>query len=187
MVPNSGLRRLIEHHLTTARLECLPIPLHVVATDVLTGSEVRLSEGPLPDAILASTAIPGVLPSVEWEGRELMDGGVANNTPISHAVELGAKRIFVLSTGRTCELEAAPQGALGMFLHATNLLIHHRLLDDIERYRDVAELIVLPAPCPVHVQPMDFSQAEALIDGSLDESRRFLEARPTERLAIAQG
>src|SRR2546425_10087821 len=154
MVPDSGLRALIEQHLTADRLEELPIRLHVIATDVLTGSEVRLSEGPLLEAILASTAIPGVLPSVDWQGRELIDGGVANNTPISHAIELGARRIYVLSTGQTCELETAPQGALGMVLHATNLLVHRRLVDDIARYRDVVELIVLPPPCPVRVQPM---------------------------------
>jgi NTE family protein len=93
MVPDGGLRALIKEHLTTERLEDLPIPLHVIATDVLTGSERRLSKGPLLDAILASAAIPGVLPSVDWQGRELMDGGVANNTPISHAIELGARRI----------------------------------------------------------------------------------------------
>src|SRR5919108_2877791 len=128
MVPDSGLRALIEQHLTTERLEDLPIPLHVIATDVLTGSEVRLSEGSLLEAILASAAIPGVLPSVDWQGRELIDGGVANNTPISHAVELGARQIYVLPTIQTCELEAPPRGALGMVVHATNLLVHRRLL-----------------------------------------------------------
>jgi len=182
MVPDSGLRALIGRHLTTERLEDLRVPLHVVATDVLTGLEVRLSEGPLPAAILASTAIPGVLPSVDWQGRALMDGGVANNTPISHAIELGARRVYVLATGQTCELEAAPRGALGMVLHATNLLVHRRLADDITRYRDAAELIVLPPPCPVRVQPMDFSQAESLIAQALQESRRFLDARVDEPL-----
>lgn len=175
MVPDSGLRALIARHLTTPRLEDLPIPLHVVATDVLTGAEVRLSDGPLPDAILASTAIPGVLPNVRWGDRTLMDGGVANNTPISHAVEFGARRIYVLSTGQMCELDVVPRGALAMFIHATNLLVHRRLVDDIERYRDDAELIVLPPPCPIRVQPMDFGHAESLIEGALDESRRFLD------------
>ena len=177
MVPDSGLRNLIEQHLTTKRLEALQIPLHVIATDVLTGSETRLSEGPLVDAILASAAIPGVLPSVEWKGRQLIDGGVANNTPISHAIELGARRIYVLSTGQSCELETAPRGALGMVLHATNLLVHRRLVDDIVRYHDAVELIVLPPPCPVHVQPMDFSHARSLISGALEESRRYLDVR----------
>lgn len=182
MVPDSGLRALVNQHLTTARLEDLRVPLHVVATDVLTGSEVRLSEGPLPEAILASTAIPGVLPNVDWEGRKLMDGGVANNTPISHAVELGARRVFVLSTGQMCELESVPKGALAMVLHATNMLVHRRLADDIARYRDVAELIVVPPPCPVRVQPMDFSQGESLIAAALQESRRFLAARSVRPL-----
>ena len=193
MVPDSGLRALVEQHLTADRLEDVPIPLHVIATDVLTGLEVRLSNGPLPDAILASTAIPGVLQSVDWQGRELIDGGVANNTPISHAVELGAGRIYVLSIGQTCELETAPRGALGMILHATNLLVQRRLADDIVRYRDAAELIVLPSPCPVRVQPMDFDQAESLIEKALDESRLFLDRRGSRRLpydrlpTVAQG
>lgn len=181
MVPDSGLRELVEHHLTSERLEDLPIPLHVIATDVRTGSEVRLSEGPLVDAILASAAIPGVLPGVDWHGRELIDGGVANNTPISHAIDLGAERIFVLPTGQVCELDAAPRSALGMIVHATTLLVHRRLADDIVRYRDAAELIVLPPPCPVRVQPIDFGQAEGLIAAALAESRTFLNAIGMQR------
>lgn len=177
LVPASGLRRLITRHLTTERLEQLPIPFHAVATDVRTGIEVRLSEGPLPEAILASAAIPGVLPSVCWDGRELMDGGVANNTPISHAVDLGARRIFVLATGQTCELHAPPRGALGMVLHATNLLVQRRLSEDIARYRREVELVVLPAPCPVDVQPMDFGHAQSLIDRALAAGRQFLDER----------
>jgi NTE family protein len=64
-----------------------------------------------------------------------------------------------------------------MVLHATNLLVQRRLADDIVRYRDAAELIVLPPPCPIRVQPMDFGQAESLIQEALDESRRFLAGR----------
>jgi NTE family protein len=185
LVPDGGLRALIAHHLSTDRLEDLPMPLHVIATDVLTGSEVRLSEGPLVEAILASAAIPGVLPSVEWRGRDLMDGGVANNTPISHAIELGARRIYVLPTIQTCELETVPRGALGMIVHATNLLVHRRLLDDIERYRAAVELVVLAPPCPVRVQPMDFSQAKSLIERSFEENRRLLDPYDRERPLIA--
>jgi NTE family protein len=183
MVPDSGLRRLIQEHVTADLLEELPLPLHVIATDVFTGGEVRLSRGSLCDAILASAAIPGVLPSVDWEGRELMDGGVANNTPISHAIELGADRVYVLPTVQTCELESPPTGALGMVVHATNLLVRRRLQDDIERYRGVAELVVLPSPCPVRVQPMDFSQAERLINEASDESRRWLDRYEHDRAA----
>jgi predicted acylesterase/phospholipase RssA len=108
LVPESGLRRLIERHVEYEELEDLPIPLHVVAVDVVTGQELRLSSGPVLDAILASAAIPGVLQPVSWEDRTLMDGGVANNTPISHAVVLGAERIYVLPTGHACALANRP-------------------------------------------------------------------------------
>jgi NTE family protein len=177
MVPASALRRLIGRHLTTERLEQLRVPFHAVATDVRTGTDVRLSKGPLVDAILASAAIPGLLPSVEWEGRELIDGGVANNTPISHAVELGARKIYVLSTGPTGELDASPRGALGMVLHSINLLVHRRLMEDITRYGREVELIVLPPPVPVQVQPIDFGHAESLIERALAASRQFLDER----------
>jgi NTE family protein len=99
----------------------MPVPLHVVAVDVVTGHELRLSNSPVLDAVLAGAAIPGVPEPVSWDGRALMDGGVANNAPISHAVELGAERIYVLPTGHACSLDEPPRGALAMALHAISL------------------------------------------------------------------
>jgi NTE family protein len=138
LVPDGNLRRLIAGNIQVDRLEQMRVPLHVIVTDVLTGQELRLSEGPAVDAILASAAIPGVFAPVEVDGRRLMDGGVANNTPISHAVELGADEIYVLQTGFACALTAHPRGALAMLLHAESLLIQQRLHVEIELYRDRA-------------------------------------------------
>jgi NTE family protein len=175
LVPESGLERLIERHVQCPELEEFPIPLHVVAVDVVTGQELRLSHGPVLDAVLASAAIPGVLQPVSWEGRALMDGGVANNTPISHAVELGAERIYVLPTGHACSLDEPPRGALAMALHAISLLTHRRLIDDIERHRGDAQLIVMPPPCPLDIQPIDFAHARELIEVALLDARDFLD------------
>lgn len=184
LVPASGLRRLIARHTDADRLEDLAIPLHVVAVDVITGEELRLSAGNLRDAILASAAIPGVLEPVPWGDRVLMDGGVANNTPISHAIDLGARRIYVLPTGHACALEEPPGGALAMALHAISLLTQRRLIDDIERHRGRAKLIVLPPPCPLRTQPIDFDQADELIARALEDARRFLDAGGEDRPPI---
>lgn len=175
LVPESGLERLIARHVQCPELEEFPIPLHVVAVDVVTGQELRLSHGPVLEAVLASAAVPGVLEPVSWEGRALMDGGVANNTPISHAVELGAERIYVLPTGHACSLDEPPHGALAMALHAISLLTHRRLIDDIERHRADAHLIVMPPPCPLNIQPIDFAHADELIDAALLDARDFLD------------
>jgi NTE family protein len=189
LVPESGLRRLIARYLQFEELADLPIPLHVVAVDVITGEELRLSRGPVLDAVLASAAAPAVLPPVEWDDRMLVDGGVANNTPISHAIALGAERIYVLPTGQACALDQPPGGALAMALHAIGLLTQRRLIEDIERHRADCHLIVLPPPCPLSVQPIDFSHADALIEQALQDARDFLksggEARPAIRLHTA--
>jgi len=175
LVPASGLRKLVARHVEHEALEEMPIPLHVVAVDVISGEEVRLSNGSVVDAVLASAAIPGVVAPVRWEDRRLMDGGVANNTPISHAVDLGAERIYVLPTGHACALKAPPRGALAVALHAISLLTQRRLIDDIERHEDAARLIVLPPPCPLGIQPIDFGHADELIRRALSDAREFLD------------
>jgi NTE family protein len=164
LVPNIGLKALLEANAQFRRLEDAPIPFHVIATEVLSGAERRLSEGDARLAVLASAAIPGVFPSIEFEGMELIDGGVADNTPISHAVELGATTVYVLPTGTACNLHNPPRGAVAMVVHALSLLINERLARDIERFATKVTLIVLPPPCPQEVLPSDFSHARLLIE-----------------------
>src|SRR3954469_19401526 len=163
LVPDGAMRKLITRHIEHERLEQMPLELHVIAVDVITGEEVRLSRGPAVEAVRGGAAIPAGLPPVTWQGRELMDGGVANNTPISHAVQLGAGEIYVLPTGNACALEEPPHGALSMALHAISLLTQRRLNDDIERHRDDDDLVVLPPPCPLAVAPIAFSPGDELI------------------------
>ena len=62
-----GLRALIETNLTYRNLEDAKIPIRIVATDILTGGTVVLSEGPAAQAIIASAAIPVVFPPVRFE------------------------------------------------------------------------------------------------------------------------
>jgi NTE family protein len=184
LVPDGALRRVIKGHLEHDRLENMPLEMHVVAVDVVTGEELRLSRGPTLEAVMASAAIPAVLPTVPWEGRELMDGGVANNTPISHAVELGATEIYVLPTGNACALTEPPSGALAMALHALSLLTQRRLIEDIESHRDGTKLVVVPPPCPLSVQPIDFSQADMLIERAYADACEFLDSGGAERPPI---
>ena len=98
LAPNRGLRQLVRRQIAFEELADAVIPLHLVAFDLIEGREVLLSEGPAVETIVAAASIPGVFPPVEIADRRLIDGSVVNNTPISHAVELGADKIFVLPT-----------------------------------------------------------------------------------------
>jgi NTE family protein len=178
LVPGHGLRRLAARHLQITRLEQASVPLHLIACDLLSGQEVRLSSGPAIDAVLAAAAIPGVFPPVRTGGRLLADGGAANNTPISHAIQLGAERIYVLPTGDpgARAVPRPPHGALDAAVHALTLLVGARLQADLVRYATAAELIVLPAVNPRQVPPTSFSHASELIEQALAAARTALAA-----------
>jgi NTE family protein len=176
LIPDQALRRLAARHLQFERLDQAAIPLHLVAFDLLAGTEVRLSDGPLADAVLAAAAIPGVLPPVRWRGRLLADGGIADNTPVSHAVALGARRIYVLPTQNPGDrgLPRPPRAALAAAVHAVTVLTNARLHGDLARYAPSAELIVLPAANPGHIPPTDFGHAGQLITRALAAARTAL-------------
>jgi NTE family protein len=175
LVPDRGLRHLVAGQVEFTDLADAAIPLHVVAFDLSARSEILFSDGPTLDILTAAASIPGVFPPVQIGERSLVDGGVANNTPISHAVELGAERIFVLSTR---EPHPAPvrisRGALGTAIDGLFQLTDGRLQFDLARYSKDVELIVLPAPNAVQVQPTDFSHSKRLIQEALNTTRAFL-------------
>lgn len=153
LVNVAAIRQLLENHLVYGQIENAQLPLHIVATDSQLGDEVVLSRGRVVDAVMASAAVPGIFPPVRINGQDLVDGGVANNTPISVAVHLGAHRIIVLPTGFACALQRPPVTALAQVLHALSLLVARQLVRDLERYAMAAQLFVVPPLCPLETSP----------------------------------
>jgi len=173
-VPPSGLRRLLRRHLGSRRIEDLEIPFVAMAADARTGEEVRLERGEAVAAIMASAALPGLYPPVEIESRALIDGGIANNTPIAAAIELGANEVYVLSPGYSCGLAELPPNAFAQAVHAVGLLVQQRLLIETATTDYGVPVHFVPPPCPIQVSPVDFSQADMLIDRALVGTRQWL-------------
>jgi NTE family protein len=150
---NRRLRRLIEEHQRFTRLEDAPIPLHVIATNELDGTDVVLSSGDPVEAVLASAAIPGVFPPIERDGLILVDGGISNNAPISHAAALGCDHVVVLPTGYSCSLERPPATPLGPRAAHTH---PPRPATPRPRYR-VLRRAARPLCCTSAVSPVDLT------------------------------
>jgi NTE family protein len=96
LMQDAAFNQYLAQQLQGARFEGLPIPLHLVATDVHTGEQVLLSNGPLFDAMRATMAIPLVLPPWQVQGRLLMDGAVCNPLPVDVAIREGADIILAM-------------------------------------------------------------------------------------------
>ena len=184
LVDPSGLRGLVARHLSRPQLEDTLIPMHVAATDLLTGASVLLSSGPTADAILASCAIPGAFPPVRVGDQYLIDGAVASNTPVMAALALGATRLVVLPTGFACALSTAPTGALACAFHALNLLVARQLVRDLEQLAGRVEITTVPPLCPLAVSAYDFSRAHELIERAAQSTRRWLEGGGLEQQRI---
>ncbi|MGO4328617.1 patatin-like phospholipase family protein [Cupriavidus sp. 2TAF22] len=176
LVESAALRRLLSHHFGDMPLERAEVPLYVVATDMQSGAEVVLSSGSLVQAVLASAAIPGVFPPVALGGRTLIDGGVANNTPVSTAIRLGATRVVVLPAGFACAARREPRGPIDHAFNALSLLVARQLVQDLERWADRAHISVVPPLCPLDVSPYDYTQCGTLIDRAAAATLAWLNA-----------
>ncbi|MGC1694656.1 MAG: patatin-like phospholipase family protein [Pseudolabrys sp.] len=175
LVASGGLRDLVEMNLSYRNLEDAKIPIHIVATDILTGGTVVLSEGPAAQAIVASAAIPVVFPPVKLKDVFLVDGAVSSNTAVKVAVAQGATRLIVLPTGYACALDKPPAGAVASALHAITLLIARQLLSELEGLDGSGiEYFVLPPLCPLTGSPYDFSQAGALIERAIKSTDAWI-------------
>ncbi|MEV5877334.1 patatin-like phospholipase family protein [Streptomyces sp. NPDC052101] len=106
---------LPEQHLGVRRLEDAACQLCSMAAEVTTGRQAVLSRRPVFDAGMAGAAVPGVFPPVRPTQRNLMDGAVANRTPISVAVEAGTQTVYAAygsSVARARRTAAVPAGHL---------------------------------------------------------------------------
>lgn len=96
LLSNRGVSRFIHSELGDIRIEDLPVPLALVAADILTQQEVVFRRGLLWQAVVASLSIPGVYPAL-WIGEHLVvDGGVLNPVPVSVAAQMGADVVLAV-------------------------------------------------------------------------------------------
>lgn len=135
LLDNRDLRDLLAGQLGDRRIEELPIPLAVVATDFSSGREVVIDRGSVVDAIMASSAMPGIFAPVRWDGRLLVDGGICNNVPTSVLVSRGVRFTVAVRLHRDeeqFELENGGEGR-GPDRPVSNSLWADRLAKSIRR------------------------------------------------------
>lgn len=141
---NAPLRELLDRLLPRARIEELPVRFSCVAASIERAAEHWFSSGPLADAVLASAAVPGLLPAVRIGDEHFLDGGLVNSIPVGRAVALGARRIYVLQVGRVDQALHPPQWPWEVGLVAFEIARRHRFTADLAALDETVEVHVLP-------------------------------------------
>ena len=158
--------------------EKLPIPFLCLATDVETGEEVVLKEGYLPQAVMASGALPSLFEPVEIDNRILVDGGVVNNYPIQKVKEMGADIIIGVDVQKGLRDRESLISATEILLQINN----YRTVLDMEEKSILTDIYIRPEVSNFSV--IDFDLYDRIIEsGNVAAKKSYGDLR---RLAIEQ-
>ena len=172
---NSGLRAIIEAGIDFENLEDTTIPFEVVTTSLTDGRERWLAHGNAVEAILASSAIPSILPPVVIDGDVLIDGGVVNNVPISRAMLAGCTRIYVLLCGPLHYRPPVPRRPVEAALTAFFVAMHARFMRELAMLPPGVEVVVFSGGGEPSAQYRDFSATAGLVEEGRAEVAEVLD------------
>ncbi len=176
------LREALEAvHGPDTKIEDLQIPFQCVASSIEGAAEHWFTQGPLVDALLASSAIPVLLAPVEIDGEHFYDGGIVNSIPIDRAIDLGATTVFALQVGRVESPLRPPRRLHEAALLSFEIARRHRFRSGIKRLPDNVELHVLPSGNPLEFDDRrqlkwrDTTATSGLIDAAYQASSAYLD------------
>ncbi|MFN7148427.1 MAG: patatin-like phospholipase family protein [Microthrixaceae bacterium] len=179
---NEPLRRLLERTLDGRQIEDLEVPYQCVAACIETAEATWFDRGPAVDAVLASCAVPGLLPAVRIGERHFLDGGVVDSIPVRRALELGATRIFVLQVGRIEQPLEVPRRPHEVALVAFEIARRHSFATAMVSRPEGVDVHVLPTGSdPVRFNDLrqmrygDFSDVPGRIARAEVASRAYLD------------
>ncbi len=169
------LRQLTVRFGTDTNFDLLPTAFRAVATDLVTGSAVLLDKGDLAVAMRASMSAPGVFAPVDYEGRLLVDGGLAENLPINVARSMKADILIVSDVSYPLQARSQLDSALAI----SNQMLAILVRKDAERQKaSLSAQDVLIVPALGDTPSTDFTVADKTIAGGEDAARNL-----TARLA----
>jgi NTE family protein len=137
------LRKLLNAHLP-ATFADLAIGFQCVAASIERAGAHWFSTGSLTEAVMASAAVPGMLPPVVIDGEHFLDGGLVHSIPVGRALSLGAREVYVLHVGRIEQPLKPPRSLWDVCLTSFEVARRHRFVE---------EMADLPADVRVHVLP----------------------------------
>jgi NTE family protein len=145
---NEALRSLLESRLGGLAFDDLAVPFECCAASIERAAEHWFTDGPLVDAILASSAVPGLFPPVRLGGEHFLDGGLVNSVPIARAIARGARTVYVLQVGRLERDLTPPSRPWDVATVAFEIARRHRFARDLSEAPDDVDVHVLPSGDP---------------------------------------
>ncbi len=172
LVDAGALERAIDFLVPDVTIEELGLPFTAVATNLITGEEVRLDRGPLRRAVMASSSIPGIVPPVVVGGVPLVDAGVIAEVPVAAARAIGRRRVIAVDV--SAPLPPYREGKLVLETLMRTGLMTSTLLRECQ----LREAHIVVHPEVGSILWSDWSQFDRLVECGRDAARRLLGLEP---------
>ena len=169
------LRRLAAMNLPPT-FEQLALPCAVIATNLTRARKEVFTSGSVPDAVAASSAIPGVFNPYRIGDEEFVDGAVAENVGLAEAIQLGATHVIAIDNSTSNPRRPPSNNLTGVLAQSIQIMLAQRTIEEYQRYADQAQISLLVPNVEFGTEGTDFSQVERLIDESYTRTRAFLQA-----------
>jgi NTE family protein len=174
------LKQALLEELGDLTFEELPVRFQVCAASIERAAEHWFDSGSVVDAVVASAAVPGLLPPAQVGDEHYLDGGIVNSIPLGRAVQLGATRVFVLQVGRIDRQLAVPKRPWEVARVSFEIARRHRFNRELEELPDGVAAYVLPArgtstKDDTLLGSRDFASVQERIDLTFEASMEYLE------------
>ncbi len=117
------LNQLVRADTGEPELDRLPLPVSIIATDIVSGERVVFRDGSLTQAMRASMSVPGLMAPLEYRARKLVDGGLVDNVPIREVRDrCGAQVVIAVNVGSPLLAAEEVNGLLGITAQMIALL-----------------------------------------------------------------
>ncbi len=170
---NQPLTDLLTSRLPAKSFEDMEVPFVAVATDFATGGVAELDSGELRTALLASSAIPGIFPWVERDGRRLVDGMLVANVPITVALRRGARSLVVLDCGLSGVTPRASGTLVEVLTQSAAIYARRQMASDLLACAGIPVVWLTPSALHETTQ-LDFTATATLIERGLVDAATTL-------------
>lgn len=167
LLSNEKLGKLILEHIGDKNIQDSDIPLAMIATDVTSGEKIILDKGPVADAVMASTCIPGIFKPIEKNGRMLVDGGIVENVPINTIKGMGAEYVIGIDLNAKHKYDK-PDNILDVIINS----FHFLMKKSVKLQKEDADLLIEPDLAAFNRS--DMSQVDKLMEKGYEDSKKAL-------------
>lgn len=167
LADNRPMARFVERFIGAVDFDQLAVPFAAVASNALTGEAHILNKGRVSRAICATTAIPGLMKPVEYDGQLLIDGAVVHPVPVALCKSMGADIVIAVDVSAPASMRRKPGNIVSAILNTIDIMSDKIVQEEMQ----LADVVLRPQ---LEVQEYTFKSSSAFIQKGVEVTRQAL-------------